>query len=100
MIPAQQYRPQERPPPLKPSYSLIATITSSRGEMFDTACNNIQPKQKKRVGIILPSINRINLKESCLIKKSKQIQSNEWMKNEFTALNNLSARIMEDDPLK
>ena len=100
IISNQPFRQQERPPLLKPSYSLIATITSSRGEMFDNACNNVPQKQKnKKVGIILPSINRINMNEGCLLNKSKQNKSNEWMKNEYSALNNLSARIMEDDPL-
>ena len=100
IIPNQQFGQQERQPVLKPSYSLIATITSSRGEMFDNACNNALPKQKnKKVGIILPSINKINMNEGCLLNKNKKNQRNEWTKNEYSALNNLSARIMEDDPL-
>ena len=92
-------KPPERMPSFKQSYSLIATITSSIGETFDNACNNESLKLKRKIGIILPSINRVNTKAGCLLNKCEPTFADKLAARWTVALNQLSARLMEDDPL-
>lgn len=81
----------ERPIPLPNTYSLLASITSSRDNIPSLA-------PKKKVGIMLPSINRFSVKEGCLL--NKPIAKTERCFDQTTmALNHLSAKILEDDPL-
>jgi len=94
-----QQRLYDRMEIIRQSYSLIATITSSRGDMFDNACNTITQRPKRRIGIILPSINRINLRESCLLNKPEPTFADKCSAKGVIALNHLNARLMEDDPL-
>lgn len=92
-------KPPERLTSFKQSYSLIATITSSIGEVFDNAWNNEFQKPKRKVGIILPSINRINTKAGCLLNKCEPTLADKLAARWTVALNHLSTRLMEDDPL-
>jgi hypothetical protein len=87
---------------LRPQYSVTATITSSRENIFDAPSNRTPQIQIKKYPMILPSlpsINRLNTKESCLLNKSIYKGSDRCLGLTTPALNHLSQMILQQDPL-
>jgi hypothetical protein len=84
---------------LRPQYSVTATITSSRENIFDAPSNRTPQIQIKKYPMILPSINRLNTKESCLLNKSIYKGSDRCSRLTTPALNHLSQMILQQDPL-
>lgn len=84
---------------LRPHYSMTATITSSRENIFEAPINRTRPVQIRKYPMILPSINRLNTKSSCLQNKSIHRNSDRFSKFILPALNHLSQTILEQDPL-
>jgi hypothetical protein len=89
------------------TYSLIPSLTSSRDGVFDNPI--IKPVQKpmKRIGIILPNFTRQDCKDGTMsdnvcnqtINKSILKPQDKCSAHTKMALNLLSSKIFEEDPL-
>jgi hypothetical protein len=84
---------------LRPQYSMTATITSSRENIFEAPSNRTPLIQNKKYPMNFPSINRLNTKGSCFLNKSIHRDSDRCFKLILPALNHLSRKILERDPL-